>query len=103
MSAPNPRSVRFSPKARTDYTDIMLYTLQQWGAEQRATYSRQLTAALNNLADFSELGEKRDDISSGLRSWHAEQHVIYYRVTLRTVRVVRIRHVRADRLTASDL
>jgi toxin ParE1/3/4 len=97
-----PKSVSFSRRARADYTNIMLYTLKKWGAEQRDSYSVTLNDALDRLAQFPELGEARDDLAPGVREWHVAQHVMFYRVTPKTIGLLRIRHVKANPPTPED-
>ncbi len=97
------RAVVFSRKARSDNVSILTYTLREWGQEQQRVYTGRLLTALDRLAEFPELGERRQEVSQGLRSWHVDQHIIYYRVTAKTLRVVRIRHERTAPLGPDGL
>jgi toxin ParE1/3/4 len=45
MSCPE-RTVTLSPAAQADFTDIVLYTWQQWGEEQRDRYQAMLEQAM---------------------------------------------------------
>jgi plasmid stabilization system protein ParE len=49
-------TVTFSPAAQVDFTDILLYTRQLWGEEQRDRYEATLTQAIAALADYPESG-----------------------------------------------
>jgi plasmid stabilization system protein ParE len=80
----------------------MLYTLKQWGAVQRDLYATTLNDALDRLSQFPELGEARDDLAAGVREWHVAQHVMFYRSTPKTIRLIRIRHVKANSLSPED-
>jgi toxin ParE1/3/4 len=88
--------VRLSREAEDDLTDIVQYTADTWGQEQAVAYKAKLDQALRNLVDFPALGRARDDLPSGYRSLRVEQHVIYYRIEGRAIRVNRILHVRRD-------
>ena len=81
----------------------MLYTFKEWGSDQRDTYAAKLTDALNRLAQFPELDEMREDLAAGIRAWRVEQHIVFYRTTTKTLKVIRIRHVRANALEPQDL
>lgn len=95
MSVPS-WSVDLSPEARVDFTDILLYTQEQWGEEQRDRYQATLQQAIAGLADFPKAGVRRDRVVLGCRVRPVEQHVLYYRIEDGTISVVRILHRRAD-------
>jgi toxin ParE1/3/4 len=90
------RTVSLSPDARIDFTDILLYTRQEWGEEQRDRYEAALVHAMANLADYPDLGERRPGLFSGCHAHVVGRHVLYYRITDDTIEVVRILHERAD-------
>ncbi|MGN6031840.1 MAG: type II toxin-antitoxin system RelE/ParE family toxin [Thermomicrobiales bacterium] len=98
-----PRSITYSRKARADLAGIAKYTQEQWGTEQRVRYLALLRAAVIRLAEFPELGEPESDIAVGIRAIRVEMHIVYYRVTPKTIRVLRIRHIRATTLADEDL
>lgn len=99
----SPRAIRLSRKADNDLAGIMSYTQREWGKEQWITYRRALTAGFNRVAEFPELGEHRSEIAVGVRSIRIEMHVAYYRVTPKTIRILRVRHIRAALLSSEDL
>jgi toxin ParE1/3/4 len=88
--------LRITPRARQDYDDILVYSEGIWGQEQADRYEAALNRALDVLLDFPLMGRTRDDISPGLRSRQAQQHVIYYRVKGNVIEIVRILHERMD-------
>lgn len=55
MSPPR-KSVTLSPDAQGDFTDIVLYTWQQWGEKQRDRYEANLRRAIADLAKYPEVG-----------------------------------------------
>ena len=95
MSVPK-KAVELSPDARTDFTDILMYTLSHWGAQQRDRYEAALVRVIAALGDFPEMGTRRDNLVPGYRSQPVEHHVIYYRIKGDVVEVVRILHERVD-------
>jgi toxin ParE1/3/4 len=95
MSSPS-RTVILSPDARADFTDILLYTWQQWGEDQRDRYEAILTQAIAALAEFPEAGALRPLLFPGCRVRVVELHILYYRIRNDKIEVVRILHGRAD-------
>src|SRR5262245_7987355 len=88
--------VDLKPAARRDYRAILAYTSKTWGTTQRDTYRAAINRAFETLDANPEIGRARDGISPGLRSYVVEQHVIYYRITVGGVTVVRILHGKMD-------
>ena len=84
------------PQARNDLRSALLYTREQWGAEQRARYKALLYRSMQELIGYPELGRARDGLYPGCRSQPVGQRVIYYHVTEPEVVVVRILHGRQD-------
>ncbi len=95
MSSPR-RTVILSPDAQADFTDIRLYTLQQWGENQRDRYEAALQRAIAALADFPEVGVRLPRLFSGCRVRPVGRHVLYYRIMGDVIEVVRILHERTD-------
>jgi toxin ParE1/3/4 len=95
MSCPE-RPVVLSSQARVDFTDILSYTRQQWGEEQRDRYEETLTRAVAALGHYPEAGERRPRLFPGCRVRFVERHIVYYRVLQDCVEIVRILHERTD-------
>jgi toxin ParE1/3/4 len=95
MSARRPPVV-LSQRAKQDFDDVLLYTRQRWGVEQRTIYRTKLSQALRRIGEYPELGASRDDLRPGLRALVVEQHVIFYRVEADRPRVLRILHQAQD-------
>ena len=90
------RTVSLSPDAQDDYDGILLYSLVHWGEERTQQYQAALDRALAELADYPEVGARRDELLPGYRARPVERHVIYYRIVADAVEVVRILHERMD-------
>ena len=95
MSARRLRPV-LTRDARTDLSDILVYTEQQWGRQQRIAYRALIQNAIRELARFPLLGHTRDELSPGLRSQPVGSHVIYYWVDDEALNVAHILHSRRD-------
>jgi toxin ParE1/3/4 len=90
------RPVVLSPAARIDFTEILLYTQEQWGEEQRDRYAAILERAIAGIADYPETGVHAPRLFIGCRVRRVERHVLYYRILDETIEVVRILHQRTD-------
>lgn len=95
MSPPDTRLI-LSPRAETDFTDILQYTLETWGEAQMLAYRAVIHQALLSIRDNPEIGPLREEISSAHRVFPAGQHIIIYRVKDAEVHVSRILHGRMD-------
>jgi toxin ParE1/3/4 len=88
--------LRFAPEAREDIQDLLIYTQQQWGVQQRRVYREALNAAFQSLRANPYLGKARPDLDSNVRSLVVERHLILYRVEEDAIRVLRVVHMRMD-------
>ncbi len=102
MSVPK-RTFTLTRTAQADFAGIMAYTVEHWGAHQRDIYAAKLLAGFDTIARFPEIGEERSDITPGVFSHRIGQHVVYYRFTSTRLRVLRLRHVRADTIRPAEL
>lgn len=94
MSAPNRRLV-VSPAARLVLSDVLLYSQQQWGRQQRRTYRATLAKAMQRLVEFPMLGRSAEVLPS-VRSHLVGEDVILYVTDDLTVTVLRIVYRRMD-------
>lgn len=90
------RPVTLAPDARIDVSDILLYSEQQWGSQQRNKYRSDLLRCFDALRDHPHLGIARDDLGAGLRERRVEHHVVFYRILDEVIEIVRILHERMD-------
>jgi toxin ParE1/3/4 len=93
---PSSHRLRINPEAREDIRDILQYTLQTWGRAQRDKYQAAILDAMQRLREYPAIGEERDDLGRPYRRLVVEQHVIYYRIEGKAVRVIRVVHTRRD-------
>jgi toxin ParE1/3/4 len=85
-----------SEKAEQDLEEIFDYTALNFGIDQAIAYVSGFEDLFVNLSNNPELGRKRDEIRSGLRSYFKESHIVFYRVLRGRIRIVRILHGSRD-------
>ncbi len=90
------RNLRLRTEAQIDIRSILRYTSRQWGAAQRQRYRRRLDEGLMSLTRHPEIGQERNDIHPGIRTFQVERHLIYYSVTETELVVSRVLHVNQD-------
>jgi len=90
-----PLDVRLRPAALSDLTDIWTYlaTRNETAADR---ILREIDARFSMLADHPEAGRTREDIGVDLRSFPVESYNLYYRVSGRTLDVIRVLHAARD-------
>ena len=89
-----PLPLKLSPKARKDFIDILRYTGEKWGQEQRLIYRDKISEALLAISHNPQLGHGRDDLPSTHLAYLVGSHIIIYRKDADSLGVVRILHQR---------
>jgi toxin ParE1/3/4 len=92
-------SIRYSESARKDINDILDFTEQEWGTDQRKQYRAQLREVIHRLAEIPTLDRARDDLAAGLRSFPLGSHLICYSIQPDMLFVRRVFHSRQDAST----
>jgi toxin ParE1/3/4 len=95
MSARKPH-LALSQAAQRDFRNLLAYTEQEWGSEQRRMYRQRFTEAFAELLRFPELGSARPELGQGARAYRVGQHMVIYQASDMEVLIVRILHVRRD-------
>ena len=97
--------VRLAAQAELDFSEIITWTLENFGERQAETYAETLILAIEALHDGPEqLGAKaRDDIEPGIRTLHIARqgrkgrHFVVFRETQgQCIDVLRILHDSMD-------
>lgn len=88
--------IRFAPEAREDVQDLLNYTRQQRGAQQRTAHREALNRAFMTLRAYPNIGKPRPDLVAGVRSFAVERHLMLYRNEDDAIRVLRVVHERMD-------
>jgi toxin ParE1/3/4 len=85
-----------SKAALGDLKSIARYTEREWGEVRKTRYLAILRERFAALLNHPQLGVVRDDISDGYRSLPAGRHVIFHRLTIGDIVVLRLLHQRPD-------
>lgn len=88
--------LRITGPARRDLDDIWLYTQSTWGVTQADRYVDSLATRFVWLTENSNRWTPRDDIRSGLFSYHEGRHLIVFQATSELLTIVRVLHDRMD-------
>ena len=86
--------ISLAPRAQDDIVGIAAYTLEHWGDPQMVRYVDDLHRRFAQLSQFPEAGRRRPDVGRRYRSVTQGSHVIFYRVTVEEVVIVRVLHGR---------
>jgi len=83
---------RLSKPAEKDLEDIFDYSLNTFGLDQTLKYISSLELIFNKLAINPSIGRTRNEIKTELLSFNYKSHVVFYRVKLNQIIVIRILH-----------
>jgi toxin ParE1/3/4 len=86
----------WSPEAERDLFEIWDYV---WSAASAAVADKQLheiDRACFVLGAWPEYGRARDDVRLGLRCVSVSRYVVFYRVTMKSIEIVRVLDERRD-------
>ena len=88
-------NVAFSVRAELDLTDI-LDDLAAANLSAAYQLNSQLTQRINQLSRLPRMGRTRDDIEEGLRGLLIRPYVLFYRLEIDEIVIVRILHGSRD-------
>ena len=81
--------------AQADIDEQWIY-LAQRNLRAADRFVDKIEAQFDRLVDFPNLGRARPEFAGGLRSFPADNFVIYYRVLENKIEIVRVLHGAAD-------
>ena len=84
----------FTPRAELDLAEIVDYLGPMSGAAEKPEMAVQ--SRCRQLVSFPEFGQNRDELEPGLRCVMAGKYLIYYKLGLDQVQIVRILHGSRD-------
>jgi len=90
------RKIRKHALAESDLIGIWQYTFEQWDAAQADEYLDELDHGIRQLADYPEMGAKRDYVREDYRVLFINSHAVYYTVTLSAIHIIRVLHGQMD-------
>lgn len=91
-------NVRFTEEADRDLFGIYVYTYQTWGEAQADLYVAALKASIGKIAAEPTRPGTVDQgrLRPGLRSYHHQRHLIFYRAIRQGIEIIRILHDSMD-------
>jgi toxin ParE1/3/4 len=87
---------RLTPRALRDLDAIADYTMKTWGERQTAKYLAELQQRFAWLAQNSQAGRARDEITEGYRSYPHGKHVIFYVILGADIAIIGVPHGSVD-------
>lgn len=87
---------RLTPAAQRDLSSIWDFTQDRWGPRQAESYTRELRAAVERVAEDPRRGRPCDEIREGYRRFGIGSHVLFYVESTAGVDIIRILHQRMD-------
>jgi len=96
------RDYKLTEASKKDLREISAYAKKTWGKEQEKVYRETIRAALRIIARLPEIGQKREELTEGLRSFPVGNHIAYYVEKNNQIIVVRILHPAMDREKAMN-
>ncbi len=88
--------IEISAAAEFDLEVIFDYTENEFGVDQAVRYVSSFDDAFEMLLLHPESGRDRSEIREELRSILKERHVVFYRIKIDRIRIVRVLHGARD-------
>ncbi len=79
-------------RARKDLKNIWLYTYENFGVAQADRYFDELESGMDTIRDNPLIGVSCDYIRAGYRQYKVNEHYIFYRISKKTIHIVRVLH-----------
>ncbi|MFY7815486.1 MAG: type II toxin-antitoxin system RelE/ParE family toxin [Chryseobacterium taeanense] len=79
-----------SEAADQDLENIFDFTLNQFGFDQAEKYLLEIEDLFKILVLHPESGKARNEIKEGLYSFPKDNHIIFYRILDKYIRIVRV-------------
>lgn len=89
-------SYELSTAAAQDLSDIFDYTEIKFGPDQAVSYLNDLEQCFTQLAENPGIGRERSEIRQALYSFISGSHVVFYRMLMDRIRIVRVLHGSRD-------
>lgn len=77
-------------QASRDIESVADYLARNSGFDIADRFTRDLTEKFRKLTRFPNIGRRRDELSSGLRSLPFETYLIFYRSTSEEIEIARV-------------
>ncbi len=84
------RVCRVTPRASRDIEAIADYLATRSSLSRSEQFLNGIDSTLQRIAQFPQIGRKRDELYPGLRSLPYEQYLIFYRLLNDDIEVLRV-------------
>ena len=84
------RICRITPRASQDIEEIADYLATQSSLASAETFLSGIDSALQRIAQFPQIGRKRDELYPDLRSLPYKQYLIFYRLLEDEIEIFRV-------------
>lgn len=84
------RVCRITPRASRDIEAIADHLATQNSLERAEQFLNGIDSTLQRIAQFSQIGRKRDELYPGSRSLSYQQYIIFYRLLNDDIEVLRV-------------
>ncbi|MDB9524364.1 type II toxin-antitoxin system RelE/ParE family toxin [Oscillatoria sp. CS-180] len=84
------RVCRITPRASQDIKDIADYLATHSSLDRAETFLSDIDSVLQRIAQFPQIGRKRDELYPNLRSLPYQQYLIFYRLLDDAIEVFRV-------------
>ena len=82
--------ITLRPLAKNDIKKIWHYTYEHWGDIQADTYVSNLGQSIESIIDNPKIVSVIDHVREGYRLLYFKHHLVIYRITNKTIEVVRV-------------
>jgi toxin ParE1/3/4 len=79
-----------SQEADNDLEDIFEYTYSEFGLIQAFAYLSNIEELFLKLVQNPEMGRVRNELKNGLYSFPIGKHIVFYRIVIDHIRIVRV-------------
>ena len=85
-----------SNSAVADLSNIWDYTFEAWSEKQADKYYNILIETCNKIAQAPDIGKTYDPIGPDILGFRINRHIIFYRVAVNGIIILRILHQQMD-------
>lgn len=86
----------FSREAVDDLSEIYLYSAKTWSVLQADKYAHLIKSACDDIVAHRKRGRDFSDVTENLLGYKVGKHIIFYRLNIKGMHVIRILHERMD-------
>jgi toxin ParE1/3/4 len=81
-----------SQEADNDLEEVFEYMYAEFGLNQAIKYLGEIDDVFIEIVNTPQIGRTRDEIKQGLYSLPIGKHIVFYRILIDHIRIVRVLH-----------